>query len=269
MHRPDLDDARDTAHKVQESSSYRFLVRGGLVAFGVVHLLVGYLAVRLALGSSGEDASQSGALRELAKAPMGPVLLWAVTVGLFVIALWQLLSAFVGHRHLSGKLRSRRRLVSVGRTVLYGVLAVNAAIIAMGGNGGDGGDTVSATLLSLPFGRFMIIIVGVSVGAVGVSQVLRGARDKYKDELQGELSVLQRWIARVGHVGKGAAIMVVGALFIWAAWTYDSNSAGGLDNALQIVRTGPFGNIALFAIALGFACYGTYAFIWARHARFH
>ena len=269
MRRPDLDDAKDTAHKVQSSFSYRFLVRGGLVAFGVVHLLVGYLAARLALGDTGEDASQSGALRELAKAPMGPVLLWAMTVGLVVIALWQLLSAFFGHRYLSGKLRSRRRAVSVGRTALYGVLAVNAAIIAVGGSGGDGGDTVSATLLSLPFGRIMIVIVGVVVGSVGVSQVLRGARDKYEEELQGSLSTLQKWIARVGHVGKGAAIMVVGVLFIWAAWTYDSDSAGGLDNALQIVRTRPFGGITLSAIALGFACYGVYAFIWAKHARFH
>ncbi len=269
MHRPDLDDAKNTAHKVQASSSYRFLVKGGLVAFGVVHLLIAYLAVRLALGSTSEDASQTGALRELAKAPLGPVLLGAVSAGLFVIALWQLLSAFVGHRHLSGKLRKRRRAVSVGRMGLYGVLAVNAAIVAMGGSGGDGGDTASATLLSLPFGRAMIVIVGVVVGSVGVSQVMRGIRDKYKEELQGSLSGLQRWIARVGHVGKGAAILVVGALFIWAAWTYDAESAGGLDNALQTVRNAPFGAIALAAIAGGFACYGVYCFIWAKHARFH
>lgn len=269
MQRPRLAEARNTAHKVQGSSSYRFLVRGGLVAFGVVHLLIGYLAVRLAWGSTPEEASQSGALRELAKAPLGPVLLWATSAGLFVIAAWQLLSALVGHRYLSGRLRTRRRAVSVGRTVLYGVLAVNAAIVAMGGSGGDGGETVSATLLSLPFGRAMIVVLGIVVGSVGVSQIMRGLRDKYKEELEGSLSGLQRWVARVGHVGKGAGILVVGVLFIWAAWTYDAASAGGLDNALQTVRNAPFGTIALVAIAIGFACYGVYCFIWAKHARFH
>lgn len=80
---------------------------------------------------------------------------------------------------------------------------------------------------------------------------------------------MQKWIARVGHVGKGAGIVVVGALFIWAAWTYDADSAGGLDNALQTVRNAPFGDIALMGIATGFACYGVYCFIWAKHARFH
>lgn len=269
MNRPDLDDARDKAHEVGDASTYRWLVRGGLVAFGVVHLLVAYLAVRLAFGSTSEDASQTGALRELARAPLGPVLLWGTSAGLFVIALWQLLSAFVGHRHLTGKLRTRRRVVSVARTGLYGVLGWNAASIALGGSGGDGGDTASAALLSMPFGQILVSLLGVVVGVVGFSTIMKGARDKYEEELKGTRSPRQRWVARIGHVGKGASIVIVGALFIWAAWTYDAESAGGLDNALQTVRNAPFGAIALAAIAAGFACYGVYCFIWAKHARFH
>ena len=269
MKSPDLDDARDKAHEVGDSGAYRWLVSGGLVVFGIVHLLVAYLAMRLALGSTSEEASQTGALRELAKAPLGPFLLGAASAGLFTIALWQLLSAFVGHRHLSGKHRLRRRLASLGRTALYGVLAFNAATIALGGSGGDGGESASATLLSAPFGQILVGIVGVVVGAVGVSQVMKGVRDKYEDELQGSLGKMQKWIARVGHVGKGTAIVIVGGLFIWAAWTHDSDSAGGLDTALQTVRGAPFGVVILVAIAVGFACYGAYCFIWAKHARFH
>lgn len=266
---PDLDDARDKAKEVGDSKSYRWLVKGGLAAFGVVHLLVAYLAARLALGSSGEEASQTGALRELAKAPLGPLLLWGTSAGLFVIALWQLLTAFVGHRHLDGARRIRRRLSSAGRSVIYGVLGFNAASIAMGGSGGDGGDSASATLLSLPFGQVLMGLVGLGIAAVGGSQIFKGVRDKYEDELQGSLSSGQRWIARVGHVGKGAAIMIVGGLFVWAAWTHDADSAGGMDAALQTVRTAPFGVFILLAIAFGFACYGFYCFIWSRHARFH
>lgn len=268
MDGPDLDDARDKAKEVGDSTSYRWLVSGGLVVFGVVHLLVAYLALRLAFGSSGE-ASQTGALRELSKAPLGPVLLWGTSAGLFVIAVWQLLSAFVGYRHLSGKLRMRRRVASVGRTVLYAVLGWNAASIAMGGSGGDGGKTASAQLLSMPFGQIMMGLVGVGVAVVGGSQVFKGLKDKYKQDLQGSLSSGQRWIARVGHVGKGVAIMIVGGLLLWAAWTHDSETAGGLDTALQTVRSAPFGVFILVAIALGFLCYGLYCFIWARHARFH
>lgn len=266
---PDLDDARDTAHEVSDSAAYRWLVSGGLVVFGIVHFLVAYLALRLALGSTSEEASQTGALRELSKAPLGPFLLWAASAGMFTIAVWQLLSAFVGYRHLSGKHRLRRRLASLGRTGLYGVLAFNAASIALGGSGGDGGKSASAMLLSAPFGQILVGIVGVVVGAVGVSQITKGVGDKYEDELQGKLGNVQQWIARVGHVGKGSAILIVGGLFIWAAWTHDSETAGGLDTALQTVRGAPFGVVILVAIALGFACYGAYCFIWAKHARYH
>lgn len=269
MDGPDLDDARDKAKEVGDSAAYRWLVSGGLVAFGVVHLLVAYLAARLAFGSSGEDASQTGALRELAKAPLGPLLLSVTSGGLFIIALWQVLSAFVGYRHLSGNRRTRRRAVSVGRAGIYAVLGWNAASIVLGGSGGDGGKTASATLLSLPFGQIMIGVVGVVIGVVGGANIVKGVRDQYEDELQGSLSSLQNWIARVGHVGKGAAIMIAGALFVWAAWTHDSDTAGGMDTALQTVRGAPFGWVILVAIAIGFACYGIYCFIWARHARYH
>lgn len=269
MNGPDLDDAKDKAKDVGDSAAYRWLVSGGLVAFGVVHLLVAYLCLRLALGSSPEEASQTGALRQLAKAPLGPLLLTMTSAGLFIIALWQLLSAFVGYRHLDGKKRTRRRAVSVGRTIIYGVLAYNAASIALGGSGGDGGKSASATVLSLPFGQILIGLVGVGIAIVGGSKIAKGIRDKYEDELQGSLSDTKRWIARVGHVGKGAAIGIVGALFVWAAWTHDADSAGGMDAALQTVRSAPFGMVILIAIAVGFLAYGVYCFIWAKHARFH
>ncbi len=271
MNEPNLDDARDAAHEVGDSTAYRWLVRGGLVAFGVVHLLVGYLAVRLAFGSGSEDASQSGALRQLAKAPLGVVLLWGTSVGLFVIALWQALSAFVGHRHLSGFDRLRRRIASAGRTIIYGVLGWNAASIALGSSSGGGSEseTASAVLLSLPLGRVLVGLLGLAVAAVGVEKIVKGVRDKYEEELRGTLSDAARWFARIGHVGKGVAIIVVGGLFLWAAWTYDADSAGGMDQALQTVRSAPFGVVMLIAIGLGFACYGIYCFFWARRARFH
>ncbi len=269
MQHPDLDDARDKAEQVAASTPYRWFVRGGLVAFGIVHLLIAYLAVHLAFGKTSEEASQTGALRELASAPFGPVLLWGVSGGMFAITVWQLLTAFVGHRRLSGTSQARARATSVGRAVIYAALGWNAASIAMGGSGGDGGGAASAMLLSLPLGRVLVGLVGIGVGIVGGGLILNAIRDKYEQELEGSLGAPQRWIARFGHFGKGVAIVVVGGLFVWAAWTYDAQSAGGLDKALQTVRRASFGFVILLAIALGFACYGAYCFSWARRARFH
>lgn len=268
VQKPHLDGARATARRVQGSRTYRILVRGGLVAFGIVHLLIGYLAMRLVIGEAPENPSQTGALRELARAPLGTLILWAVSVGFFAIALWQLLTAFVGHGQLEGGLRTRRRWVSLGRFALYMVLGWNALTVALGLNEGNGADTATAYLFSLPFGWFFLVVVGIIVGAVGVALILKGVRDKYEEELHGQLSQGRRWIARVGHVAKGISIVVVGILFLWAAWKLDPEQAGGLDAALQAVRVRPFGAVSLAVIAVGFGCYGIYCFAWARHARF-
>lgn len=56
--------------------------RLGYAASGVVHLLLGWLAVQLAWGSSPESADQTGALQELSRTAVGGVLLWFVVVGL-------------------------------------------------------------------------------------------------------------------------------------------------------------------------------------------
>lgn len=253
---------------MQGSRTYRGFVRGGLVAFGLVHLLIGYLALRLVVGEPPENPSQTGALRELAKAPLGSVVLWAVSIGFFAIALWQLLTAFIGHLQLDGSLRTRRRWVSLGRFSLYTVLGWNALTVALGVNAGNGADTATAYLFSLPLGWLILVVVGIIVGAVGVALILKGVRDKYEEELLGELSRGRRWIARVGHVAKGDAIVVVGILFIWAAWTLDPASAGGLDRALQAILLSPLGDVSLTVIAMGFVCYGIYCLSWARYARF-
>src|SRR5690606_21190055 len=112
METPDVADAKRAARKVENSRAYRTLVRVGLIAYGVVHLLIAFLTVRLATGGSDEEASQTGALRALANTPMGPVLLWAVAVGFFALVIWQLVAALLGHREYDGAQRSRKRVSS-------------------------------------------------------------------------------------------------------------------------------------------------------------
>lgn len=68
-------------------------------------------------------------------------------------------------------------------------------------------------------------------------------------------------LAKVGHLSKGVAIGMVGALFGYAALTGDPQKSGGLDQVLQQ----PYGGPLLVVIALGFACYGLFCLAWARH----
>lgn len=266
-----VDKAQTHAEKVKESGAYRVLVRFGLVAFGLVHLLIGWLGFRLALGES-EEASQTGALRTLAEGPLGQVLMWAIALAFAVITIWQLLMAFTGWRMFSGSKRTRKRLSSMGRAVVYGVLAYQSFQIATGAGVSESGETersITADILAMPFGRVLVAVVGLVILGVAVHHVYKGVKDKYEDEIEGTLGRVGTWAARLGHVAKGVSIAIVGVLFGLAAWTYDPDDAGGIDQALQSLREAPFGPWLLIAVAIGLALYGLYCFFWARRARFN
>jgi hypothetical protein len=74
----------------------RAVSRLGLVCRGTVYLLVGYLALRLALathGRSAAPASSTGALQAVTEPAWGPVLLVLLVAGLAAYALTQLIEA--------------------------------------------------------------------------------------------------------------------------------------------------------------------------------
>ena len=129
MKTPGADDVRDAAATLHDSSAYQLLVRAGLIAYGIVHLLIAYLAVRLALGQPAEEASQTGALRQLAEAPLGTIALAAVALGLAIISLWQLLTAVL-RRETD---RAKRANVFQRPSQLVGLLVVTVIAVALAG----------------------------------------------------------------------------------------------------------------------------------------
>ena len=53
----------DAAERVAESTTFASAVRAGVVCFGLVHLLVAWIALSLAFGESSRAANQSGAFQ--------------------------------------------------------------------------------------------------------------------------------------------------------------------------------------------------------------
>jgi hypothetical protein len=69
------DRGEEAAHQVRNSSALRVGVQVGLVSYGVVHLLIGWLALQVAWTPQAESANSTGALRQLAGGTLGTVLL--------------------------------------------------------------------------------------------------------------------------------------------------------------------------------------------------
>lgn len=264
-----------SAQQARHSDLLKHGARVGLVAYGVVHLIVAGIALQIAW-SGGGDASSGGALKTLAEQPFGRTMLWVTAVGLIALALWQLGTAIWGYASEDGAKRVRKRLGAGGRVVVYVALAVSAAKIASGSGSGGSGDSqeegLTADLLGAPAGRTLVALLALAVIAVGVRQVYRGVTDSFTHDLEGPATSGDSGSAvivlgRVGYVAKGVAVGVVGILFGWAALAYDPEKAGGLDDALRTVRDQPFGPYLLSAVAIGLAAFGLFCFAWAKNPR--
>jgi hypothetical protein len=251
---------------------YRVLVSVGLVSYGIVHLVLAWIATQVALGGGGGgDASSTGALKELGSQPFGLVLLWVMAVSLLALVPWQGLEAVGGRPGADAKDQLKNRGRAVGRALVYLVLGITAAGVATGAGAGSSGDaeqTLSARLMSVPFGRALVVAVGVAVLAVGISQIVKGVRRKFvEDDLAGGVRRGVVILGTVGWVAKGIALGLIGMLFGWAALRHDPQQAGGLDAALGALRDQPFGAVLLTAMAGGFVAFGLYCLAWARNAR--
>jgi hypothetical protein len=263
--------ARDASQQLRRTRGYSGLVAVGLVCYGVVHLLIAWIALQVAWGGGG-DASQQGALRTLARTGAGPVLLGVVAVGMATLVLWQAAEAAFGYGRVAAehdeRARLRKRLSSAGRAVVYLAIGVSAAQLVLGaGSSGGQEDTLTGRLLRAPFGRLLVVLVAAAVLAVGVNQVVRGLRQKFTEDLEGDRTRAVRWLGTTGYVAKGVALAVVAGLFGWAALTADPDRAGGLDAALHTVASQPQGSLLLTLLAAGFAAFGAYCFVWAKNAR--
>lgn len=260
--------AKDVAH----STWFRTLVTVGLITVGVVHILIGVLALQMAwAGGNDKEADQKGALAALASNPFGKVLMWIVAVAVFGLVIWKLTQAWWGYTWEDGSKRTRKRLGAVGGAIMYLFLGLTAVKYAMGSSEQDS-DTKQQSrigeLLSQPFGQVLAgILAAIVIGYAGVL-IKRGFSASFTKEYDGEPSSGVKRLGQVGYVAKGIAVGLVGGLFAWAAFTYDPEKAGGLDDALRVVKDqGVLGPILLTVVAIGLIAFGIYCFSWSRHAR--
>ena len=245
--------------------------RLGFVAYGVVHLVIAFLALQLAFGDRSGKASSSGAMQQIAEQPFGLVALWLVAVGMLLLVLWRALEVVAGHREHEGSDRLKKRLASGLKAGIYAVIGVSAVRVALGGGSGGGTDGPTARVMNnVPGGQALIGLIGVGVLAYAGAQIYQGWSESFLKNLDaegrsGEVGRLYKWTGKVGYVAKGISLAIVGGLFAYAAITHNATKSGGLDQALLQILEQPYGTAMLTVVALGIGCYGVFCFVRARH----
>ncbi|MEU2880903.1 DUF1206 domain-containing protein [Streptomyces sp. NPDC007070] len=249
--------------------------RAGLAARGVIYLLVGVLALRVAFGDGDRQADRNGALAAIADKPFGAVLLWALGVGLAGMALWRLSEAVFGAAGPDGR-KAGKRLAAAARCVFYVSVAWSVLSFAAGSGGGRSSDEQSRDLtaraMAVPAGQWLVGAAGAGIAVAGVWMGVQAVRRHYRRKLKlGELSPRTRRLIDVTGVGGGAARGLVfataGVFAVRAALDYRPNQAKGLDDTLRSLADTPFGPWLLALVAAGLVLFGLFSFALARWRR--
>ncbi|MGY1745611.1 DUF1206 domain-containing protein [Blastococcus sp. SYSU D00695] len=264
------------ARAVTDHPVLRASARGGLVAYGVLHLLIAWLTVQVARGVGAADADQTGALRTVADGPGGRVLLWAVGLGLLSLALWQAGEVLLWWRGLLDPARRVRTALVCAKclvkSAVYAVLGVTGLLFAAGAGyeADERLQELTGDTLEVPGGAVAVGAVAVVVAAVGLYTVARGVTGGFMRDIDLPAAPDQ-WepvievVGRVGYLAKGAAFVLVGLLLWRAASSADVSTATGLDGAMTTMAGVAGGPWLLGAVAAGFAAFGLYALARARY----
>jgi hypothetical protein len=251
---------RATANNARDNEWFERVARGGYAASGLLHLLVAFIVLRLALGTGG-NADQSGALATLAAQPGGAVMLWVAAVVLAALGVWYLVETFVER-----ELKDRAKAGAVG--IVYLALAFSAGKFAMGSGKSSGQQNagLSAQMMQSIWGKAVLLVVALVVIAVGGYHVYKGASKKFLKDLNVSGSTGITWIGIIGYIAKGLVLAGAGILVLVATFTADPAKASGIDAAVKTLGAAPFGKFLLIIAALGLAAYGVYGFIRSRYA---
>ncbi|WP_165064840.1 DUF1206 domain-containing protein [Marisediminicola senii] len=263
--------ANQAARSLENNKYVELLARLGYAVNGILHLLIGGIAIGVVTGSGSGSADQSGALGQLASTPGGVAVLWVVTVGLFALALWQVFEAILVPAQ-EEKRKWAHRAVEFGKAVAYVAVGVTAFTFASGGSSSSSGDTqsLSATVLGAPGGVLLLTLLGLAVVAIGGYFVFKGVTQKFREDISIPAKPAGTAVTALGvagYVAKGIAIAVVGILLVVAAFTVDPSQATGLDGALKSLLELPFGSIILVLVGAGLIAFGIYSFARAKYAR--
>ncbi len=257
-----VEEVTEAVRDVGDSDLIEGGARLGYAANGLLHLLIAWLAVQVALVGSSAKADQSGALAALTGTVLGTITLWAAVVGFALLAVWQLTEAIVRRRRSV-------RLKSLAKAITYAAIGWSAWGFVLGG-GSDSSDQsvdVTAALLERPLGRVLVFSLGLVVLGIGIYHVVKGWRKKFLHDLAEHPGAWVVYAGRWGYIAKGIALGFVALLFLIAGVKGTPDGATGLDGGLRMLLQLPGGVVPMLIVALGFAAYGVYSFARAKYAR--
>lgn len=264
-----------TGKQAANTKAVEWLARLGVATRGIVYGLVGWLALLAAFHVGGTTTDRKGAIMAIYQQPFGVFLLIVVAIGLVGYALWNILRSLLDTDHKgTDKKALVSRIAYFGIAISYGALAFAVLNLLLGRGSGKSSDQSTqdwtATLLKQPFGVFLVVLVGLIVLGVGISQFYQAYKASFTRHTNTTAmsATMRTWFKRFGQFGlaaRGIVFVIISIFLIIAAFQRNAGEAKGLGGALNELSTQPYGQFLLAIVGLGFIAYGLYSLIEARY----
>lgn len=270
-----------TTSNITASGSLKSLAKAGLIAKGVVYCLTGILALLATFNMAGvtsDDAGKGGIFRAVHEQPFGKVLLGTIAIGLLCYSAWRFVMAIKDTENKGSDAKGMaRRIGYLFSGVIYLSLCIIAArqVLQDKESSGGGKQQLAGEVINQPFGVWILGIAALVMFGIGMGQIhlaLSGKYKKYVEKAGHGSDDTRRMLLRSGQVGytaRGLVWLVVGWLFLKAAWHSNASEAGDTSKAFQWLHSGVYGDIILAVVSLGLICYGVFMFLRARYQPIH
>jgi len=247
---------------VDKSEKFRWLVRLGFAARGLVYLLIGYLA----LSASRQDKGPEGAFDLLQDAPFGEAILLVCVVGLLAYALFRFASLFfdIENYGTSGK-GVMHRIGHGAAGIAYAAMAWTAFQFAedekrvpTGGSGED----AAGTLLSFPLGSLLLGVVGIGFAGAAVLQAKSAFSASFRKHVAADAPAIVTPLGRAGHAARAVVFLIIAWSLVRSAWFGSSEEVKTLGEAIGSLAAS---GLLYTLVALGLMLFGLFSLLLARY----
>ena len=262
------------SRRIRDVTLVEWFARAGYGARGVVHLMMGALAVMAAYEARANAVGVQGAFEEFARWPLGELWLGLLAWGLGGFVLWRFAQAVLDADRQG---RSRKALFNrTGQAVsatVYSVLALSCLGVMAGieeaGENPEVTQQQIETLLSLPLGELMLSTLGAAVLLAGALNVLHGMIGGFRRHLTCD-HTMHLWavpLGRAGYFARGLVFLALGVFLVEAALDLSPAEAVTIQGAMQTIEEQPYGSLVLSALGAGLIAFGGFGLVEARFRR--
>jgi len=247
------------------------MVRIGYAAKGIIYLLIGVLAFRLAAGfDGGRLVDAGGALHILFRQPFGQALLAVIGIGILTYSLWQFIEALWDTRRKGGGWGWWDRSLTMIKGAAYATVGWQATRMVLGLRRSQG--ELAAEVISVPLGGAFLALVGFGVAVYGLFEVKDALQARFGDDLDAhrlrdEAGAWATAIGRIGNGARGVILALMGMASVGAGLQRDPEKARGISDVLAALFWQPYGVALAATVAAGLACFGIFQLLHARYAR--